>query len=264
MLEGGIARLDSKGAARCARSTRRAATLRMTCSFGSSILRSFQASPSMRACKHKSPSVSLSSAKTSLRRRGSHPRRRSASALREGSDHECRRQQRRGKPRIPLSRSSMFSRFSGPGAAKICRCGCVGVVSSACVRFPARPAHTHWRNDIRVPSPRRPPHGRCPTSRKQRSIRSPKLRITGSEASARRARLPREHTERRNQNPLRLLLPHRPSAPALADRPLADTPLQTHDVPHTRARRTGDPAQRLHRPVYPAASIEPEWLDPPA
>ena len=49
----------------------------------------------------------------------------------------------------------------------------------------------------------------------------------------------------RDQNPLRLLLPHRPSAPALPHRPLAHAALQADDVPHARARRAGDAAQRL-------------------
>ena len=47
----------------------------------------------------------------------------------------------------------------------------------------------------------------------------------------------RQHPERRDQNSLRLLLPHRPSTPALPDRPLADAPLQADDVPDAAARR---------------------------
>jgi hypothetical protein len=40
-----------------------------------------------------------------------------------------------------------------------------------------------------------------------------------------------QHPKRRDQHPLRLLLAHRPSTPALPDRPLAEAPLQADDVP---------------------------------
>ena len=41
----------------------------------------------------------------------------------------------------------------------------------------------------------------------------------------------RQHPERRDQDSLRLLLPHRPSTPALPNRPLAHAPLQADDMP---------------------------------
>jgi hypothetical protein len=41
----------------------------------------------------------------------------------------------------------------------------------------------------------------------------------------------RQHAQRRNHNPLSLFLPHRPSTPALANRPLAHAALQANDVP---------------------------------
>ena len=41
----------------------------------------------------------------------------------------------------------------------------------------------------------------------------------------------RQHPERRDQNSLRLLLPHRPATPALPHRPLAHAALQADDMP---------------------------------
>jgi hypothetical protein len=53
--------------------------------------------------------------------------------------------------------------------------------------------------------------------------------------------LRRQHPQRRDQNPLRLFLPHRPAVPALSDRPLAHAALQTHDVPHAAPGRPDMP-----------------------
>ena len=55
-----------------------------------------------------------------------------------------------------------------------------------------------------------------------------------------------QHPQRRDQDPLGLLLPHRAATPAHAERPFAHTPLQADDMLDARARRARDPAQRLH------------------
>ena len=65
-----------------------------------------------------------------------------------------------------------------------------------------------------------------------------------------------EHPERGNHNSLRLLLPHRPPAPAHAEGRFAHAQLYANHVPHARARRAGDTAQRLHRLVHPSPSMQ--------
>ena len=65
-----------------------------------------------------------------------------------------------------------------------------------------------------------------------------------------------QHPQRRNQDPLRLFLSHRLSAPSLAEGPLAHAPLQADHVPHTGAGRAEDATQRLHRLVHAAPSME--------
>ena len=57
---------------------------------------------------------------------------------------------------------------------------------------------------------------------------SPKRAISITD---RDAPLCRQQLERLNQHPLRLLVPHGPSVPALAERPLTDALLQADDVP---------------------------------
>ena len=57
----------------------------------------------------------------------------------------------------------------------------------------------------------------------------------------------RQHPERRDQNSLRLLLPHRPTTPPPPNCPLSDAPLQADHMPHTRARRAGM-GEADHRP----------------
>jgi hypothetical protein len=82
------------------------------------------------------------------------------------------------------------------------------------------------------------------------------------------AEMPREHPKGCNQNALSLLLSHRPATPALPHRPLADAPLQTDDVPDTRARRARDTSQRPHHLVDAPSCIELAlaqiWLAPGA
>jgi len=63
----------------------------------------------------------------------------------------------------------------------------------------------------------------------------------------------RENSQGRHQDPLCLLLAHRSPTPALPDRPLADAPLQAHNVPDAGAHRPLDAAQRAHRIARPAA-----------
>ena len=52
------------------------------------------------------------------------------------------------------------------------------------------------------------------------------------------------------------LLIHGPATPALADRPLADAPLEPDDVPDAAARRAGQTAQGLQRPVHASPGVE--------
>jgi hypothetical protein len=54
----------------------------------------------------------------------------------------------------------------------------------------------------------------------------------------------RQHPQRRYQDPLRPLDPHRPATPALPHRPLADRALKTDDVPDANASGTAEAAER--------------------
>jgi hypothetical protein len=54
---------------------------------------------------------------------------------------------------------------------------------------------------------------------------------------------PRQHSQRRDQDPLSLFHPHRPAAPALPQHPFADRALQADDVPDT-AGWAAEPAER--------------------
>ena len=65
-----------------------------------------------------------------------------------------------------------------------------------------------------------------------------------------------QHPQRRHQDPLRLLDAHRPAAPALPHRPLADRALQADDMPDAAAGRTAEPAERIQRGADTAAGID--------
>jgi hypothetical protein len=67
---------------------------------------------------------------------------------------------------------------------------------------------------------------------------------------------PRQHPQRRHQDPLRLLHPHRPAAPALAQRPLADRALQPDDVPHAAAGGAAEAAEGIERLADTAAGVD--------
>jgi len=68
--------------------------------------------------------------------------------------------------------------------------------------------------------------------------------------------MPRQHPQRRDQNSLRLFHAHRPPAPALPHRPLADGALETDDVPDTAAGGTAEPAERIKRLPDTTAGIQ--------
>lgn len=55
----------------------------------------------------------------------------------------------------------------------------------------------------------------------------------------------RQRAERGDENALRALLPHRSSAPALPQCPLADGRLHAHDVRDARARRRAVAAEHI-------------------
>jgi hypothetical protein len=65
-----------------------------------------------------------------------------------------------------------------------------------------------------------------------------------------------QYPKRRNQDALGLLVSDRPATPALTHRPLPHATLQPDDMPHARARRAADPAQRPHRVVHATARMK--------
>ena len=73
---------------------------------------------------------------------------------------------------------------------------------------------------------------------------------------------PRQHSHRRNEDPLRLLDPHRPSAPTLTHRPFADRTLETNDMPDTRSRGTAEPAEDIERLADPTPGVQLGFREP--
>ena len=61
------------------------------------------------------------------------------------------------------------------------------------------------------------------------------------------SKMPRQHPQRRHQEPCACSCRTGPAAPALPHSPLPDAPLQTDDVPHARACRPAPRAQTLQR-----------------
>lgn len=66
----------------------------------------------------------------------------------------------------------------------------------------------------------------------------------------------RHHAQRRHQDPLCLFLADRLAAPTLPLRPFPDRGLQADDVPHARACRTAEAAQRIERGADATVGIE--------
>jgi hypothetical protein len=66
----------------------------------------------------------------------------------------------------------------------------------------------------------------------------------------------KQHPERRNQDALRLLLPHWSSSPAFPERPFSDASLEPDHVPHARARRARHATQRLQGMVHAPSGLD--------